>query len=166
MPGIGNSGADIPVSSACQLRSVPAKSLSPRIHDLTAVRKGLAKCRQLENGRSPLKRRIAVVAKMLKRIVACVALAASILAMPGCGVKQSEYDAKVAEVKSHEEKAAKVAEKLSQLQKDLDSAKNDIDKARQARKKDAEARTKKLEQDNAELQKKASAKPLDFLKKK
>jgi hypothetical protein len=143
--------------------------------------------------------------------------------MSGCGVKQSEYDAKAAEAKSQ-------ADKVAQLQKDFDAVKGEIDKAKdmakQARKKDAEARTKaseqeiaglkdrikaleqenaglkanaanaasqfekdmaaargetarveqarktaearikKLELDNAELQKKASAKPLDFLKKK
>lgn len=167
-----------------------------------------------------------MVAKIVKRVVVCVGFAAWMVGVSGCGVKQSEYDAKAAEAKSQ-------ADKVAQLQKDFDAVKSEVDKAKdlakQARKKDAEARTKALEQeiaglkdrvkaleqenaglkanaanaanaasqfekdmaatkgeaarieqarktaearikklelDNAELQKKASAKPLDFLKKK
>lgn len=71
-------------------------------------------------------------------------LAAGMLAASGCGVKQSDYDAKVAEAKSH-------ADKVTQLQKDVDSVKDDLKKAREARKKEAEAKTKALEQENANL---------------
>jgi chromosome segregation ATPase len=153
---------------------------------------------------------------MLKRVVVGAAL---LIWLAGCGVKQSEYDAKVAEAQIQ-------AEKVSQLQKDLDAVKSEIDKAKQARRKDAEAKTraleqeitslkdrgkmleqenaalkttaettasqlgkdiaaaksevakaeqarvtaeariKTLEQENADLRKKATSKPLDFLKKK
>jgi hypothetical protein len=95
-------------------------------------------------------RRNAVVATMLKRSIACAVLMAWMLVMPGCGVKQSEYDAKVAEAKAQ-------ADKVSQLQKDLDAVKSDIDKAKQARKKDAEAKTKAMEQENAALKDRAKA---------
>jgi predicted nucleic acid-binding Zn-ribbon protein len=85
-----------------------------------------------------------MVLTMRKRCVMFAVLMAWMLVTPGCGVKQSDYDAKVAEAKSQ-------AEKVSQLQKDLDTVKSEIDKAKQARKRDAEAKTKALEQDNASL---------------
>jgi hypothetical protein len=90
------------------------------------------------------KRRKPVVPTMLKRSVMCAMLVVWMLVAPGCGVKQSEYDAKVAEAKSQ-------AEKVSQLQKDFDTVKSEIDRAKQARKKDAEARTKALEQESTGL---------------
>jgi chromosome segregation ATPase len=80
------------------------------------------------------------------------------LAAPGCGVKQSEYDAKVAEAKSQ-------ADKVSQLQKDFDVVKGDFEKARQearqSRKKDAEAKIKTLEQENTGLKDRVKALELE-----
>ena len=95
-----------------------------------------------------------MVPTMLKRVVACAALTAWMLGVSGC-VKQSEYDAKVAEAKSQAEKSANAEAKASQLQKDLDAAESEVEKAEQA-KKDAEARIKTLEQENADLQKRVS----------
>jgi len=95
-----------------------------------------------------------MVPTMLKRVVVCAALTAWMLGVSGC-VKQSEYDAKVAEVRNQAEKSAKAEEKVSQLQKDLDAAKSEVEKAEQA-KKDAEAKIKTLEQENADLQKRVS----------
>jgi chromosome segregation ATPase len=106
--------------------------------------KRLARCRQQGDGCSQVKRRNAMVPTMLRRVAACVVLAALAFGVSGCGVKQSEYDAKVAETKSQ-------TEKVSQLQKDLDSVKSEVDKAKQARKQDAIARTKALEQETAAL---------------
>jgi septal ring factor EnvC (AmiA/AmiB activator) len=83
-----------------------------------------------------------MVPTMLKQVVVCAVLAVWTLGMLGCGVNQSEYDAKAVEAKNQ-------TEKVSQLQKDLDAVKGEVDKARQARKKDAEAKTKALEQENA-----------------
>jgi septal ring factor EnvC (AmiA/AmiB activator) len=91
-----------------------------------------------------------MVPTMLKRFVLCAMLMAWMLVVSGCGVKQSEYDAKVSEVKSQ-------AEKVSQLQKDLDTVKSEIDKAKQARKKDAEAKTRALELENASLKDRVKA---------
>jgi translation initiation factor IF-2 len=89
-----------------------------------------------------------VVPTMLKRSVVCAMLVAWMLAASGCGVKQADYDAKVAEAKGQ-------AEKVSQLQKDLEAMKtefkSEVDKAKQQRKRDAEAKTKALEQENASL---------------
>jgi chromosome segregation ATPase len=85
-----------------------------------------------------------MVPTTLNRFVACAMLVAWTLAAAGCGVKQSDYDAKVAEAKSH-------SDKVSQLQKDIDSVKGDLQKAREARKREAEAKTKSLEQENANL---------------
>ena len=90
-----------------------------------------------------------MVPTMLKRLGGCVVLTVWMLGVVGC-VKQSEYDAKVTEVKSQ-------ANKLAKLQKDLDAAKSEIEKAAQA-KKDAEAengdlkgRVKKLSQAEEKL---------------
>ena len=91
---------------------------------------------------------------MLKQVVVCAASTVWMLGLVGCA-RQSEFDAKVAEVKSQAEKATKAEEKLAQLQKDLDAAKSEVEKAEQA-KKDADARIKTLEQENADLQKRAS----------
>jgi outer membrane murein-binding lipoprotein Lpp len=91
-----------------------------------------------------------MVPTMLKRVVVCAVLAVWVLGMSGC-VKQSEYDAKVAEVKDLVEKSAKVGEKSLQLQKDLDAAKTEAEQA----KKDADAKIKTLEQENAGLKEKA-----------
>jgi translation initiation factor IF-2 len=91
-----------------------------------------------------------MVPTMLKRFVMCAMLMAWMLAVSGCGVNQSEYDAKVAEAKSQ-------ADKVSQLQKDLDTVKSEIDKAKQARKKDAEAKTRALELENASLKDRVKA---------
>jgi chromosome segregation ATPase len=85
-----------------------------------------------------------MVPTMLKRLVLGTMLTAWMLAASGCGVKQSDYDAKVAEAKSH-------ADKVSQLQKDVDAVKNDLQKSRETRKREAEAKTKALEQENANL---------------
>lgn len=104
-----------------------------------------------------------MVPTMLKRIVMCAVLTVWMFGVSGC-VNQSDYDAKVAEVKNQgellakaeekatraEEKATKGEEKSAQLQKDLDTAKGDAEKSEQA-KKDAEAKIKTLEQQNAEL---------------
>jgi hypothetical protein len=87
---------------------------------------------------------------MLRRGVVCVVLTMWMLVMPGCGVKQSEYDARVAEVRAQAEKLAKTEEKASQLQKDLASAKSEIEKANQANR-DAEAKIKTVEQENTDL---------------
>jgi hypothetical protein len=95
-------------------------------------------------------RRYPVVTTMLKRSGACTMLLAWMLVTPGCGVKQSEYDAKVVEAKAQ-------ADKVSQLQKDLDAVKSEVDKAKQARKRDAEAKTKALEQENAGLKDRVKA---------
>ena len=91
-----------------------------------------------------------MVPTMLKRVVVCVVLTACMIGLPGCGVKQSEYDAKVAEVQTQAEKSAKTEEKASQLQKDLASAKSEIEKANQA-KKEAEAKIKTLDQESTDL---------------
>ena len=95
-----------------------------------------------------------MVPTMLKRVVECAVLTVCVLGVSGC-VKQSEYDAKVAEVKNQAEKSAKAEEKALQLQKDLDAAKSEVEKAEQA-KKDAEAKIKTLEQEKADLQKRVS----------
>jgi hypothetical protein len=87
---------------------------------------------------------------MPRRVVVCAVLTTWMLVMPGCGVKQSEYDAKVAEAKTQAEKLAKTEEKASQLQKDLASAKSEIEKANQANR-DAEAKIKTVEQESTDL---------------
>jgi hypothetical protein len=87
---------------------------------------------------------------MSKRGVVCVVLTMWMLVMPGCGVKQSEYDAKVAEAKNQAEKSARAEEKILQLQKELDTAKGEIEKANQANR-DAEAKIKTVEQENTDL---------------
>jgi myosin heavy subunit len=91
-----------------------------------------------------------MVPTMLKRVVVCGVLTTWMLVMPGCGVKQSEYDAKVAEVQNQAEKSARAEKKTLQLQKELDSAKGEIEKANQA-KKEAEAKLQTVEQDNTDL---------------
>ena len=93
-----------------------------------------------------------MVPMLRKRLVLGTMLTAWMLAAAGCGVKQSEYDAKAAEAKSH-------AEKVSQLQKDIDTVKSDLDKAKQTRRREAEAKTKALEQVNTNL--KAQVKSLE-----
>jgi septal ring factor EnvC (AmiA/AmiB activator) len=91
-----------------------------------------------------------VIPTMLKRVVACAALTACVLGVSGCA-DRSDSDAKVAEVKSQAEKAAKEAEaKTLQLQKDVDAAKSDLGKSDQA-KRDADGRIKTLEQEIAGL---------------
>jgi hypothetical protein len=72
------------------------------------------------------------------------------LAMPGCGVKQSEYDAKVAEARTQAEKSAKTEERALQLQKELASAKNEIEKGNQTNR-EAEAKIRTVEQENTDL---------------
>lgn len=96
-----------------------------------------------------------MIPTMLKRVAVCAALTTWMLGLPGCGVKQSDYDAKVAAVKSQGEKMAKAEDKAAQLQKDLDAAKGEVENSGQA-KKDAEAKIKTLEQENADLQKRIS----------
>ena len=93
-----------------------------------------------------------MVPTTLKRLFVCIVITACMFGLSGCGVKQSEYDAKVAEVKNQVEKSAKAAEKVSQLQKDIDAAKSVGEKLEQA-KNDAEAKVKTLEQEKADLQK-------------
>lgn len=93
-----------------------------------------------------------MVSTLRKRLVLGTMLTAWMLAAAGCGVKQSEYDAKVAEAKSQ-------GEKVSQLQKDIDTVKSDLQKAKEARKKEAEDKRKALEQENANL--KAQVKTLE-----
>lgn len=94
-----------------------------------------------------------MVRTMFKRFLACAMLLAWMLVAPGCGVKQSDYDAKVAETKAQADKAA-------QLQKDLDAVKTEM---KQARRRDTEAKIKTLEQENATLKDRLKALEQDLV---
>ncbi len=63
-----------------------------------------------------------MVRTILRRVVLGAALAVWMLGLPGC-VKQSAYDAKVAEARDEAEKAAKAEAKAARLEKDLATAK-------------------------------------------
>ena len=89
-----------------------------------------------------------MVPTMLKRVVMCAVLTAWMLGVSGC-VKQSEYDAKVAELQPGGKGGEGRGEGVATPER-LDAAKSEVEKAEQA-KKDAEARIKAMEQENAEL---------------
>ena len=80
----------------------------------------------------------------------------------GC-VRQSEYDAKVAELKGQTEQTVKVEQKVLGLQKNLDTAKDDIAKAKQEAK-DAEIRIKAFEQQVTDLKTKVQEQTSQFQK--
>jgi chromosome segregation ATPase len=90
-----------------------------------------------------------MVPTMLKRVAVCAAIAAGAMGVSGCS-DRSEYDAKVAELKSQTDKLAKADEKASQLQKDLDAAKSEVGKADLARQ-NAEAKIRTLDQEHQGL---------------
>jgi predicted RNase H-like nuclease (RuvC/YqgF family) len=96
-----------------------------------------------------IERRVAMVPTMPKRVVVYAVLTAWVLGVSGC-VKQSEYDAKVAELRRQVEKSAKTEKQVLQLQKDLDAAKHEVEKAAQA-KNDLETTIKTMQQDNSDL---------------
>jgi DNA repair exonuclease SbcCD ATPase subunit len=106
-------------------------------------------------------RRNAVIQTMLNRMVVFGFIGLWMLASCGC-VKQSEYDAKVATLKSQAEKLTKAEETASQLQKDLDEAKSKIATSEQTAK-DAQTKVTTLEQEITDL--KAQVEKLPQLQK-
>ena len=88
-----------------------------------------------------------------KLVGTLVALALLMAATTGC-VRQSKYDATMAELTKQTKKLSQVEQEKVQLQTDLDAVKAEAEKAEQA-KNDADARIETLEVENADIKKQA-----------